>query len=673
MNVPDIFTPLDLGHTKLQNRIVMGSMHTGLEEAKNGFQRLADFYELRAKNEVGLIIGGISPNLFGRLAPFGLQLSFGWQVKKHKIITQAVHKYSTKICLQILHAGRYGFHPFIVSASNTKAPISPFKARKITKFEINKTINDFAKTSSLAQKAGYDGVEIMGSEGYFINQFLAPKTNHRADEYGGSFENRSRLACEIVKSIRQKVGKNFIIIFRLSMLDLVEDGMTFEEVVKLAKKLEALGVDIINTGIGWHEARIPTIATSVPRSAFTWISKKIKQEINIPVITSNRINNPEQANKILSDGHADMISMARPFLADPYFVTKTKENKVDEINTCIACNQACLDNIFKGHIASCLVNPKACFESEFKSEKSQSEKNVLIIGAGPAGISAAIEASDRGHKVTLIEKNSEIGGQFNLAKVIPGKEEFHETIRYFKKQVSLSNMTLILNQKADMEFINKNNFDAIIIATGISPRVPQIEGITHNKCVSYTDVLTKKVMIGKKVAIIGAGGIGFDVAEFLCHDSGDPQQDIKDFLNTWGIDQQYKNRGALKKAKPSKPHREIFLLQRKSSKHGSGLGKTTGWIHRQTLKNAGVKMLGDLNYTKIDDAGLHIQHASGEVEILDVDHVIICAGQNSNNDLYNHLKKEINIPLHIIGGAKKAQEIDAKRAIDEGVRLANSL
>ncbi len=673
MSQKNLFSPLDLGFTKLENRVIMGSMHTGLEEAKNGFHKLARFYEERARGGVGLIVtGGIAPNLFGRLSPIGLQLSFPWQVRKHKIVTSAVHKHKTKICLQILHAGRYGYHPFIVSASKTKAPISPFKARAITKIEIKKTIFDFANTANLAKKAGYDGIEIMGSEGYFINQFLAPKTNLRTDKYGGSFENRIRLPLEILKAVRKKVGENFIIIFRLSMLDLVDKGMSFGEVKLLAKELELNGVSIINTGIGWHEARIPTIATMVPRGAFVWITKKMKQEINIPIIATNRINTYEKANSIIESGDADLVSMARPFLADPEIVKKSFEKRTDEINTCIACNQACLDNIFKGHIASCLVNPKACFESDFDTKIEKSQK-VAVIGAGPAGMAAALEATRLGHKVTLFEKSSELGGQFNLAKEVPGKEEFSETLRYFKTMLSKYNVDIQMNTLATSEMLKDSSFESVIVSTGITPRVPKISGIDHKSCLSYTEVIRAEKSVGKKVAVIGAGGIGFDISEFLLHGKKEnSEEELSSFLTHWGIDTDYKNRGALTERKIAPPSREIYLLQRKETKHGKSLGKTTGWIHRQSLKDSQVKMLSGIEYEKIDDDGLHILR-QGKKETLKVDNIIICAGQTSNDKLYHSLKSDLNIPVHLIGGAKKAGEIDAKRAIDEGVRLAHSL
>lgn len=672
----DIFSPLDLGHTQIKNRVLMGSMHTGLEEAKNGFDRLATFYEERAKGGVGIIVtGGIAPNIRGRLAPFGCQLSYPWQVGKHKKLTGRVQNAGAKICLQILHAGRYAYHPFSVSASKTKAPINPFKSSKLSKLGIKKTVWDFANTAKLAQKAGYDGVEIMGSEGYFINQFLAPRTNHRKDEYGGSFENRSRIVVDILKATRKKVGKDFIIIFRLSMLDLVENGSTFEEVKQLAKLLEEHGVSIINTGIGWHEARVPTIATMVPRNTFTWITERIKKEVSIPLIATNRINNLEDANKIVQAGQADMISMARPFLADPEIVNKFKENRADEVNTCIACNQACLDHIFQGKLTSCLVNPKACHETEFTTVKAKQIKTVAIIGAGPAGISCAIEAATLGHDVTIFEKNSQIGGQFNIAKDIPGKEEFKETIRYFKTQIQKLGIKLKLNHEVTLEELSTSNFDHYIFSTGIKPRIPAIEGVDHPKCVSYQELMMEKPSIGKSVAIIGAGGIGFDIAEYLSLES--PEQstslDLQAFFAEWGVDIKYQNRGAVKKKEGHPSHREIFLLQRKTTKHGKGLGKTTGWIHRQSLKDKGIKMLGGVSYNKIDDKGLHITQDE-QNKTLEVDHVILCAGQISENKLYHQLKeKSPDKSLHLIGGAELAMEIDAKRAINQGVRLAHEL
>lgn len=673
-NTGSVFSELNLGHTKIKNRILMGSMHTGLEEAKGGFEKLGRFYELRAKGGVGMIVtGGIAPNFRGRLHPMGHQLSFPWQIKKHKKLTTRVQKAGAKICLQILHGGRYSYHPFNVSASSTKSPITPFKASALTKLGIKKTVWDYANCANLAQKAGYDGIEIMGSEGYFLNQFIAPRTNLRNDDYGGSFENRIKIVTEILRATRKKVGPNFIIIFRLSMLDLVDNGSTFDEVVQLAKILEKEGVDLINTGIGWHEARVPTIATMVPRNTFTWISQRIKKEINIPVITTNRINDLNQADQIIKEKHADMISMARPFLADPEIVNKFQNDKADEVNTCIACNQACLDHIFKGKIASCLVNPKACHELDFVPN-SKGFKQIAVIGAGPAGISFAIEAQRLGHKVSIYEKSSQIGGQFHLAKKIPGKEEFEETIRYFKKQIELLGINLHLNTTIDLEFLQKQEFDHYIFSTGVVPRIPGIEGIDHPKCISYQDLINKKPIIGKKVAIIGAGGIGFDIAEYLAHnpEHQPTSLDKKAFFKEWGIDCDYKQRGALTNKEPVESFREIYLLQRKKTKHGKTLGKTTGWIHRQSLKDKKIKMLAGVEYNKVSDQGLHLTIDEKEI-ILDVDHIIICAGQNSENKLYLEASKLYPDSTSLIGGAHTATEIDAKRAINQGVRLAYDL
>jgi 2,4-dienoyl-CoA reductase (NADPH2) len=674
-NKSDLFTPLDLGFTKLKNRVIMGSMHTGLEEKRNGFFRLAEFYKERALGGVGLIVtGGIAPNIQGRLHPLGCQLSFPWQIKKHKKLTDEVHSAGAKICMQILHAGRYGYHPLCVSSSNSKSPISPFKARKITNLEIIKTIFDFSNSANLAKKAGYDGIEIMGSEGYFINQFLVPRTNKRTDKYGGSLENRMRLPLEIVKATRKKVGTDFIIIFRVSMLDLVKDGLTFDEVIVFTKELEIAGVTIINTGIGWHEARVPTIATMVPRNAFVWITERVKQEINIPIIATNRINSPKEANEIISSGKADMISMARPFLADPNIVNKAQQNKFDEINTCIACNQACLDHIFANKLTSCLVNPKACHETIFSKEKAKISKSLAVIGAGPAGLSFAIEAAQQGHRVTIFDKNTEIGGQFNIAKNIPGKEEFKESIRYFEAQITKLGIELKLNSLIDLKVLNTLDFDEYIFSTGISPRTPEISGINHEKCISYPDLLLGKKMAGESVAIIGAGGIGFDVAEFLAHDNSHPATslDPEAFFTEWGIDTKYKSRGAIQDKQTPPSNRNLYLLQRKSTKHGRSLGKTTGWIHRQSLKDKNVEMIGSVEYVKIDDEGLHIIE-NGIDRILNVDNIIICAGQTSNNDLFKKAQDELTKPCHLIGGAHLALEIDAKRAIHQGVSLANKI
>ena len=668
-NYPNLFEPLDLGFTTLKNRVLMGSMHTGLEEVKNGYQRMATYFEQRAKGGVGLIVtGGIAPNFRGWVAPFSSKLTSKRVAKKHQLVTNAVHKHDAKICLQILHAGRYGHHPFNVSSSNVKSPISKFKTKALSEKGIQKTINDFVKCSMLAQYAGYDGIEIMGSEGYLINQFIVKRTNRRTDSWGGSYENRIRFPLEIVKRIRQEVGSNFIIIFRLSMLDLVEGGSSWEEVVFLAKKLEKSGVTLINTGIGWHESRIPTIATMVPRGAFSWVTKRMMGEVNIPLITTNRINTPEKAEKILADGHADMVSLARPFLADPDFVNKAKENNSKEINTCIACNQACLDHAFKGKVASCLVNPLACHETEINLDKVIKSKKILVVGAGPAGLAYAVTAAKRGHQVTLMEKSNSIGGQFNMAKIIPGKEEFYETIRYFNNMLSKYNVNVKLNSTFDPNMAA--NYEYVALATGIIPRTPKIDGINHSKVVSYIDVLKGKVKIANSIAIIGAGGIGFDVAEYLSHSGTSSSKETSLFMKEWGVDTSFIARGGVEgvKADITKNNRKIFLLQRRSGKVGANLGKTTGWIHRFSLRNKEVKMINGVSYELIDDSGLHILK-NNQKKVLDVDQIIICAGQLSNN-IYLEKTLKVNKNTELIGGAFEALELDAKKAIDQAVRSA---
>jgi len=674
MKYPHIFEPLDLGFTTLKNRILMGSMHTGLEEEKNGLERISAYYAERAKGGVGLIItGGISPNIQGWTGPFSARMSSKKHAIQHQKITKAVHDEGGKICMQILHAGRYGYHPFNVAPSKIKSPITPFKPFKLTKSGVNRTIRDFVNCAKYSKIAGYDGVEIMGSEGYLINQFIAAHTNKRNDEWGGSYANRMRLPIALVKSVREAVGEDFIIIYRLSMLDLIEKGSTWEEVVQLAKEIEKAGATIINTGIGWHEARIPTIATSVPRAAFTWVTKKMKEEVSIPLVTSNRINMPETAEEVLARGDADMISMARPFLADPDWVNKAALEKEDEINTCIACNQACLDHVFKQKVASCLVNPRACHETEFNYDMALVSKKIAVIGAGPAGLSVATIAAQRGHHVTLFDSESEVGGQFNMAKQIPGKEEFYETIRYYKKQLKLHNVKLILNKRVVKSDLEHSDFEEIIIATGISPRTPNIEGIDHSKVVSYLDVLKHKKQVGKRVAVIGAGGIGFDVSEFLLHQGDSSTLDIDSWLAEWGIDKNIEARGGIAGVQPSFPSakREIFMFKRSKGKFGGNLGKTTGWIHRANLKKQNVQFINEVQYTKIDDQGLH--YTKGEQsKILEVDHVIICAGQTPLKELYTALESS-GKNIHIIGGADVADELDAKRAIDQGCRLAASL
>lgn len=664
---PTLLTPLDLGFTQLRNRVLMGSMHTGLEEEKGGFDKLAAFYGERARGGVGLIVtGGIAPNLRGRLVPHGSQLSFPWQVSKHKKVTSAVHKEGGKIALQILHAGRYAYHPFSLAPSSLKAPISPFKPRAMSERQIRGTIRDFAATAALAKAAGYDGVEVMGSEGYLINQFICERTNQRSDGWGGSFEKRMRFPVEIVRAIRERVGTDFIIIFRLSMLDLVEQGSTLEEVIALGKALEAVGVTLINTGIGWHEARIPTIATSVPRGAFSWVTAELKKHLSVPLITTNRINTPEVAERILAGGEADMVSMARPFLADPEFVIKAAENRADEINTCIACNQACLDHVFKQKRASCLVNPRACFETELIFGRVPQPKKLAVVGAGPAGLAFACYAAERGHQVSLFDQASEIGGQFNFAKQIPGKEEFHETLRYFAKRLEKCGVELYLGQRQSAESLLGGGFDEVILATGIRPRTPNIPGIEHAKVMSYLDVLRDHKPVGEKVAVIGAGGIGFDVAEYLVEGKGDRSRDH--WLKEWGIDKQLGERGGLMAPVIDAPERQVWLLQRKESKVGDGLGKTTGWIHRTVLKNRKVEMLSGVQYLRIDDEGLHIQ-VGEQQQCLPVDQVIICAGQEPLKELQAGLQAA-GKPVHIIGGADVAAELDAKRAIRQGAELA---
>jgi len=668
-----LFSPLDLGHTVLKNRILMGSMHTGLEESKNGQMKLARYFAERAKGGVGLIVtGGISPNLAGRVTPFSAQLSFSFQVKKHKIITQAVHAEGGKIVMQILHSGRYGYHPFAVAPSPIKSPISPFKPWALTARGVNKTISDFVASANLAQQAGYDGVEVMGSEGYLINEFISSKTNKRKDKWGGDYGNRIKLAVQIVSQIRRAVGANFIIIFRLSMLDLVEKGSTWQEIVELAKAIEKAGASIINTGIGWHEARIPTIATVVPRGAFSFVTRKLKGEVKIPLIATNRINTPEVAEGILARGDADMVSMARPLLADPFFPQKAQSGRSDEINTCIACNQACLDHIFKNINASCLVNPFACRELEMVSVKTKQAKHIIVVGAGPAGLSFALSAAERGHHVRVFDSESEIGGQFKLACQIPGKNEFAETIRYYKKKMQLLSIEFVAGSEVTPEIIEREKkagkCDEIVLATGIIPRHPKIEGIDHASVLSYLDVLKKKVPVGKRVAIIGAGGIGVDVTHFLLGDHGE-SDNVSTFMKFWGIDPELSVRGGVEGLRPCMPaaDREIYLMHRKDEVPGRGPGKTTGWIYRSMFKNQGVHLMAGVQYKRIDDQGLHIEQSGKEI-VLKVDNVVVCAGQESNNSLANLLSAR-GISFHLIGGAFKAAELDAKGAILQGATL----
>jgi 2,4-dienoyl-CoA reductase (NADPH2) len=671
---PNLLAPLDLGFTQLSNRVLMGSMHTGLEEERGGFTKLAAFYQARAKGGVGMIVtGGVSPNLRGRIEPFGSELSHFWQVNKHKQVTDAVHKYPTKICLQLLHTGRYAYHPFGVAPSKIKSPISPFTPKAMSERQIKSTIKDYAYATKLAAKAGYDGVEIMGSEGYLINQFACERTNKRNDQWGGSIENRMRLAIETIKAVRKAVGEKFIIIFRLSMLDLVEGGNSWEDVVTMAKAVEQAGATLINTGIGWHEARVPTIVTSVPRAAFTWVTERMKQEVSIPLITTNRINTPDVAEKVLASGQADMVSMARPFLADENFVNKAAANKADEINTCIGCNQACLDHVFEQKRASCLVNPMACYETELVLEKTNKAKKLAVIGAGPSGLAFSVYATQRGHKVELFDKIGEIGGQFNVAKQVPGKEEFYETLRYFTKQLSLHNVKVHLNNEQSAEKLLAAGFDEVILATGIKPRKLSIdgleEGFASNKVLTYLQVIKDKVIVGNKIAIIGAGGIGFDVATYLSEESLTNEPEA--WLKNWGVDKSYQQGGALlnKQDIPEhKPSRHITLIQRKTSKVGKGLGKTSGWVHRANLVKQGVDMVAGASYKAITDKGLIIE-VDGKERLLEVDNIIICAGQEPNRDLQQALI-DGGLPVHLIGGASVASELDAKRAIRQAAELA---
>lgn len=664
---PKLFEPLDLGFTTLKNRVLMGSMHTNLEEERGGFAKLAEFYAARARGGVGLIVtGGISPNVRGRLAPLASQLSYPWQVGKHRQVTDAVHAAGGKIAMQILHAGRYSYHPLSVAPSAVKAPITPFKPSELSERQILTTIRHYARAAKLAQKAGYDGVEIMGSEGYLINQFICQRTNKRTDRWGGSYENRMRFPLEVMKAVKAAVGDNFIVIYRLSMLDLVEDGSTLDEVITLGKQIEHAGATIINTGIGWHEARVPTIVTSVPRGAFRWITARLKKEFSVPVVATNRINTPEIAESILANDEADMVSMARPFLADADFVRKAENGQADRINTCIACNQACLDHVFENKRASCLVNPLAAYETELRMTPVKQAKKLAVVGAGPAGLSFACFAAERGHEVHLFDRSGEIGGQFNYAKQIPGKEEFHETIRYFQNRLVDAGVHVHLNTEQTAETL-ANGFDEVILATGIQPRKIDIPGAEHNKVLGYLDVLRDHKEVGKRVAIIGAGGIGFDVAEYLTTEHS-PSLDSKEWHGIWGIDTSYQNRGALTQPLPDPSPRQVYLLQRKDSKVGGNLAKTSGWVHRSTLKHKGVQMLNGVTYKAVTELGLEIER-NGKAEVLEVDHIVVCAGQTPMRALQEPLQ-HAGVPVHLIGGSDVAAELDAKRAIRQGAELA---
>lgn len=667
---PTLLSPLDLGFTTLPNRVLMGSMHIGLEEVERGFERMAAFYAARARGGVGLMVtGGIAPSARACSFPGGAKMTDETEAAQHSEVTAAVHAAGGRIAMQILHFGRYAHHPDLVAPSALKAPISGFTPHALTDAEVEETIEDFVRAAELAQRAGYDGVEIMGSEGYLINEFIVAATNHREDRWGGSYENRIRFPVEIVRRVRERVGTDFILIYRLSMLDLVPGGSTLEEVVQLAREIEAAGATIINTGIGWHEARIPTIATSVPRGAFTWVTERVRGAVSVPLVTSNRINTPELAEEILASGRADMVSMARPFLADPDFVAKAAEGRADAINTCIGCNQACLDHIFSLQITSCLVNPRACHETELVLSPTRTRKRVAVVGAGPAGLACAVTAAERGHAVTLFDAADEIGGQLNVARRVPGKEEFNETLRYFRTRLAEEGVELRLGTRAASADLD--GFDEVVLATGVEPRSPAIPGVDHPSVVSYLDVLRDGAPVGDRVAVVGAGGIGFDVAEFLT-DGGDAASlDPEVFFRQWGVDTDYADRGGLRAPERPKSPRTVHLIQRKASKVGAGLGKTTGWIHRTELRHRGVTMIAGASYDLIDDEGLHLT-VDGEQHVLPVDTVVLCAGQEPRRELYEELRAA-GLAVHLIGGADVAAELDAKRAIRQGTELAAAL
>ncbi|PWN56052.1 oxidoreductase [Abyssibacter profundi] len=665
---PHLLEPLDLGFTTLRNRVLMGSMHTGLEDKVKDFPKLAAYFRERAAGGVGLIVtGGFSPNMEGWLYPMASKLSSRRELGRHRQVTDAVHEEGGKICLQLLHAGRYSYHPLSVSASSAKAPINPFRPRGLSTWGIWRQIKAYARAAKLAKEAGYDGVEIMASEGYFLNQFTCPRTNQRKDEWGGPVENRCRLPVEVVKHVREAVGEDFIIVYRLSMLDLVEGGNTWDEIVYQGKAVEAAGATLINTGIGWHEARVPTIVTSVPRAAFVDVTHRMKAELSIPVITTNRINDPQVGEDIIASGKADMVSMARPLLADAAFVNKAAAGKADEINVCIACNQACLDHTFQLKRASCLVNPRACYETELNFEPVTTAKSIAVVGAGPAGLAFSVEAAKRGHKVTLIERAEEVGGQFNMAKRIPGKEEFDHSLRYFERQLELAGVTVQLGTEATAESLLAGGYDEVVLATGVSPRVPQIDGIDHEKVLIYTDVLRHNAPVGKTVAVVGAGGIGFDVSEFLVQDES-PTLDLKAWQAEWGVDMTVSAPGGLLPKQPEPPARTVYLLQRKDEKLGKRLGKTSGWVHRTSLIDKQVQMMGNVSYERIDDEGLHLV-VGDEPKTLAVDHVVICAGQEPLRELVEGLEAG-GASVHLIGGADVAAELDAKRAIRQASELA---
>lgn len=667
---PHLLSPLDLGFTTLPNRVLMGSMHVGLEEAERGFARMAEFYAARARGGVGLIVtGGIAPNEAGRPYEGGAKLTTDAEADEHRLITDAVHREGGRIAMQILHFGRYAYHPDLVAPSALQAPISPFVPHALTDAEVEQTIDDYANAARLARRAGYDGVEIMGSEGYLINEFIAAGTNHRDDRWGGSYENRMRFPVEIVRRVREAVGEDFILVYRLSMLDLVPGGSSFEEVVTLAKAVEAAGATIINTGIGWHEARIPTIATSVPRGAYTWVTRKLMGEVSVPLVTTNRINTPELAEELLADGHADMVSMARPMLADPDFVNKAREGRPEAINTCIGCNQACLDHTFSGKITSCLVNPRACHETELVLAPTRLRKRVAVVGAGPAGLACAVSAAERGHEVTLFDAASEIGGQLNVARKVPGKQEFDETLRYFRHQLDAHGVDVRLDTRVAADDLTA--YDEVVVATGVTPRTPELPGVDHPKVVGYLDVLRDGVAVGDRVAILGAGGIGFDVAEYLTDGGEKTSEDPAAYFRQWGVDMDYRAPGGLTAPVRPAPPRSVHLLQRKTSKVGAGLGKTTGWIHRTELKHRGVTMVPGVRYDLIDDAGLHVT-VDGVRQVLEVDTVVLCTGQDPCRGLYDDLVAA-GRSAHLVGGADVAAELDAKRAILQGTEVAAAL
>ena len=672
MDYPHLFAPLDLGFVTLPNRVLMGSMHTGLEDRARDYDRLAAYFAERARGGVGLMVtGGIAPNIEGWLKPFGGRLAMPWHVARHRKLTAATHAEGGRICMQILHGGRYAYHPLSVAPSRIKSPISPFTPRALSARGVERTINDFVGCARLAQDAGYDGVEIMGSEGYLINEFIAARTNTRTDDWGGSAEKRMRFPIEIVRRTRAAVGRDFIIIYRLSMLDLVDDAQSWDEILSLAKAVESAGATLINTGIGWHEARIPTIVTSVPRAAFVAVTAKLKGEVGVPLITTNRINMPHVAEQILARGEADMVSMARPLLADPDWVNKARANRADRINTCIACNQACLDHVFENRLASCLVNPRACHETELVVAAAPQRRRFAVVGAGPAGLAAATTLAARGHSVTLFDQADAIGGQFNMAKRIPGKEEFHETLRYFGHRIGDTGVELRLSTRATSAELAAAAFDAVVVATGVTPRAVRFPGSDDARVLSYLDVLRDSKPVGGRVAIIGAGGIGFDMAEFLVEDAPSPTTDVQRWATEWGVDLSLEHRGGLIPPRPAAPERQVWLLQRSEGRLGARLNKTSGWVHRATVKAKRVTQLGGVRYEHFDDAGLHIQ-VHGESQVLPVDNVVVCAGQESNRGLADELLA-LGIATHVIGGAHLAAELDAKRAIDQATRLAAQL